>query len=133
MQRCVGDRAEVLVHGLREAGRVLGLTGNDQAFTTLVCSSPCSGESGKGNCSRTNQGGFWVEGPTEVQEEERTSVSLESSVARLQSSLSRKPRHAFVCPCLFYSGRQLFPRKVPCQSSKFDLAAPREKDLSALG
>lgn len=60
-------------------------------------------------------------------------MSLESSVARpawgwLQSSLGRRPVHAFACPCLFCSGRLLFPRKVPCQSSKFGLTAPREKE-----
>lgn len=57
------------------------------------------------------------------------SLLLGSSVARLQPSLSRKPGHAFVCPCLFYSGRRLLPREVSCQSSKFDLAAPRGKKL----
>lgn len=62
-------------------------------------------------------------------------MSLESSVAGpvrswLQSSLGRKPGQAFVCPCLFCSGRHLFPRNVPCQSSKSDLVDPREKKIS---
>lgn len=37
-----------------------------------------SGESGKGNCQRTNKGGFWVGFPTQVQEGEQTSVSLKA-------------------------------------------------------
>lgn len=41
---------------------------------------PLPSESGKGNCLATNQGGFWVGFPTQVQEEEQMSVSLESSV-----------------------------------------------------
>lgn len=130
-QRCWG--VALWGYGVDEAGRLLGPTGNSQTFTTVVCSSPCPGESEKGNCPRTNQGGFWVGFPTQVQEEEQTSVSLQGSVARpvwrwLQSSLCRKPGHAFVCPCLFCSSNQLFPGKVPCQRSKFDLADPREKE-----
>lgn len=61
-----------------ETGRVLGPPKNGQAFPTLVCSSPCPG---KGNCPRTNKGGFWVVFPTQVQEEVLTCL-LESSEAR---------------------------------------------------
>lgn len=62
-------------------------------------------------------------------------MSLESSVAEpvqswLSSSLDRKPGHAFVCPCLFCSCPHLFPRNVPCQSSKSDWVDPREKEIS---
>ena len=69
--------------------------------------------------------------PTPVQEEEQTPVSLEGSVeghSGAESAIFRKETtHAFVCPCLFCSGRPLFPRKVVCQRSKFGLADPREK------
>lgn len=62
-------------------------------------------------------------------------MSLQSNVDRpvlgwLQPSLCRKPEHALVCPCLFCSSHQLFPGKVPGQSSKSDLADPKEKATS---
>lgn len=72
--------------------------------------------------------------PTQVQEEKQASVSLDSRVARpvrgwLQPSLGRKPGHGFVCIVCVFSGCQLFPREVLCQSSKSDLADPREKEI----
>lgn len=94
------------------------------AFSTLACSSPCSGESGKGNCPRTNYGGFWVGFPTQVQEEKQTSVSLDGSVARpvrgwLQPSLGRKPGHACLCVLLF-----MFFLVISCFLGKFSVKAP---------
>lgn len=120
-------------HGVDEAGRVLGPTGNGLYYSGLLQPLPWGVR--EGNCPRTNEGGFWVGFPTQVQEEEQTSVSLQSNVARpvwgwLQPSLCRKPEHALVYPCLFCSSHQLFPGKVPGQSSKFDLADPKEKVTS---
>lgn len=105
-----------------ETGRLLGPPRNGQAFPTLVCSSPCPG---KGNCPRTKKGGIWVVFPTQVQEEVLTCL-MESSVARPGGWVGNA--HAFVFSCLcFVSGRQRFLGKVPCRSSKFGLADPRER------
>lgn len=54
---------------------VLGLPGSGPACTTRLCSSLHPGKPGKGNCPRTNKGGFWVGFPTPVQEQQQTSVA----------------------------------------------------------
>lgn len=77
------------------------------------------------------EGDIWEGFPTQVQEEEQTSVSLESSVARpVRGCCSHPWVGNWACLWfMFCSGRQLFPRKVTCQSSKPDLADPREKEI----
>lgn len=67
------------------------------------------------------EGDFGEGFPTQVQEEEHTSVSLESSVARPVRGCSSHPWVGnWACLCvpwfMFCSGRQLFPRKVTSQS-----------------
>lgn len=114
-----------------ETRSVLGITGNGQTFLHWSAPAPAL-QSGNGNCPRANKGGFWVGFPTQVQEEEQTSVSLDGSVARpgwgwLQSLCVGNPGMPLYVP-VFSSGRQSFPRKVSCQSSKFGLAYPREKE-----
>lgn len=61
-------------------------------------------------------------------------MSLESSGARpVRGCCSHPWVGNWACLCvpwfMFCSGRQLFPRKVTCQSSKPDLADPREKEI----
>lgn len=85
MQGNEGHRAEALGHLRRgvkyETRSVLGMTGNDQTFLHWSAQAPAL-KSVKGNCPRANKGGFRVGFPTQVQEKEQTSVSLDGSVAR---------------------------------------------------
>lgn len=106
--------------GVDEAGRVLEPTGNGLYYSGLLQPLPWGVR--EGNCPRTNEGGFWVGFPTQVQEEEQTPVSLQSNVARpvwgwLQPSSCRKPEHALcalVCSVLVIS----------CFLGKFLVKAP---------
>lgn len=118
-------------HLVDEAGRILKPTGNGQVFMTQSCSRLHPGESGKGNCLRTNQGSFWWGFPPKFKKTSKR-LSLESSMeghSGAESSYLWGGNQTCFCVPLFVfcSGGHLFPRKVLCQSSKLGLADSREK------